>query len=220
MPARRGARAAVERGPAGSGRAARQLRSGARAAFRRWRSPLRSGWRRSRPPKSCARGLAEVDPEIAALLDARARAPAGSDRADRLGELHVAERPRGGRAACRRTSTPRATRASATTAAARSSTRSRRSRSSGRRASSGPSTRTSSRTPARRRTWPSTSPASSPATRSSRCGLDHGGHLTHGHKVNFSGHLYTVVSLRSRARIGTRSTSTRSSGSRASISRS
>jgi glycine hydroxymethyltransferase len=24
--------------------------------------------------------------------------------------------------------------------------------------------------------------------------LDHGGHLTHGHKVNFSGHLYTVVS--------------------------
>jgi glycine hydroxymethyltransferase len=23
--------------------------------------------------------------------------------------------------------------------------------------------------------------------------LDHGGHLTHGHKVNFSGHLYTVV---------------------------
>ena len=47
--------------------------------------------------------------------------------------------------------------------------------------------------PARRRTWPSTRPCSSPGTRSSSLRLDHGGHLTHGLKVNFSGRLYTIA---------------------------
>ena len=35
-----------------------------------------------------------------------------------------------------------------------------------------------------------------------RCALDHGGHLTHGLKVNFSGRLYDVATLRRRARDG------------------
>ena len=45
---------------------------------------------------------------------------------------------------------------------------------------------------ARRRTWPSTWRPCSRATRSSRSS-SHGGHLTHGLKVNFSGRLYTIV---------------------------
>ena len=42
-------------------------------------------------------GLAEVDPEIAGAARPGARAPAQPDRADRVRELHVAVRPRGGR---------------------------------------------------------------------------------------------------------------------------
>ena len=52
-------------------------------------------------------GLADVDPEIADAARARARAPARPDRADRLRELHLAERARGGRVGRRPTSTPR-----------------------------------------------------------------------------------------------------------------
>ena len=76
----------------------------------------------------------------------------------------------------------------ATTAAARSSTRSRSSRSTARRSSSAPTTQTCSRTPARRRTWPRTSPCSA-RRHDPPLDLDHGGHLTHGLKVNFSGAL-------------------------------
>ena len=42
-------------------------------------------------------GLTTVDPDIAALLGPRARPAARSDRADRVGELHVAVGHRGGR---------------------------------------------------------------------------------------------------------------------------
>ena len=42
-------------------------------------------------------GLAEHDPDVAALLGARARPPARPDRADRLRELHLAGDPRGRR---------------------------------------------------------------------------------------------------------------------------
>ena len=100
---------------------------------------------------------------------------------------------RGRRQRARRTSTRRAIRVAATTAAARSSTRSSSSRSTARSRSSAPSTRTSSRTRERRRTWPSTSPSLQPGDTILSLELSHGGHLTHGLKVNFSGRLYDIV---------------------------
>ena len=53
-------------------------------------------------------GLADVDPDVAALLERELERQRGPDRADRVGELHVAVHARGGRLAFRRTSTPRA----------------------------------------------------------------------------------------------------------------
>ena len=135
-------------------------------------------------------GLPSVDPEIAAALRRRARAPARPARADRVRELHLAGRCSRRSARCSPTSTPRACPASATTAAARSSTRSSSWPSSAPSRCSAPSTRTSSRTPAPRPTWPPTPRCSSRATPSSGMKLDHGGHLTHGLQVNFSGKLY------------------------------
>ena len=136
-------------------------------------------------------GLAELDPEIADAARAGARAAARADRADRLRELHLAVGARGdrldadeqvrrglsGQALLRRLRGRRRDRGA----------RARR----GRRSSSAPSTRTCSRTPARRRTWPSYfAVPRSRATGCSALSLDHGGHLTHGLKVNFSGKLY------------------------------
>ena len=124
----------------------------------RWRSHSRRSTSSARP------GSPRSIPRSPTLLGPRARAPARPDRADRLRELHLAERARGGRLGADEQVRRGLSRASATTAAARSSTRSRSSRATARRSSSAPSTRTCSRTPARRRTWPSTSPCSSPAT--------------------------------------------------------
>ena len=81
----------------------------------------------------------------------------GADRADRVRELHLAERARGRRLGADEQVRRGLSRPAATTAAARSSTRSSSWRSIAPRSCSAPSTRTSSRTPARRRTWPRTS---------------------------------------------------------------
>ena len=105
----------------------------------------------------------------------------------------MAERARGGRLGADEQVRRGLSRAGATTAAARSSTRSSSSRSTGPRRCSAPSTRTSSRTRAPRRTWRSTSACSQPGDTVLSLRLDHGGHLTHGLKVNFSGRLYTIV---------------------------
>ena len=53
--------------------------------------------------------------------------------------------------------------------------------------------RTSSPMRAPRRTWRCTWPVSSPGDTLLSLELSHGGHLTHGLKVNFSGRLYTIV---------------------------
>ena len=50
--------------------------------------------------------------------------------------------------------------------------------------------------------------------------LDHGGHLTHGHKVNFSGRLYTIAHYGVEPRDERSSTTTRCSRSRRSTGRS
>ena len=50
--------------------------------------------------------------------------------------------------------------------------------------------------------------------------LDHGGHLTHGLKVNFSGRLYTIVHYGVEPRDDAWSTTTRCSRSRRSTGRS
>ena len=91
-------------------------------------------------------------------------------------------------------------RASATTAAASTSTSSSSSRSTARRRCSAPSTPTSSRTPARRPTRPSTTRCWTRATRSWASRSPHGGHLTHGMKINVSGKLYDIAPVRGRRR--------------------
>ena len=112
-------------------------------------------------------GLAEVDPQIADLL-ARARTAARPDRADRVGELHLAVRARGGRLR----SDEQVRRGLSRQALLRRLRGRRRDRadwrSTGPRSSSAPSTRTSSRTRARRRTWRCTWPRCKPGTRCSR----------------------------------------------------
>ena len=138
-------------------------------------------------------GLAEVDPEIADAARPRARAPARPDRADRVRELHLAERARGGRLACRRTSTPRAI--------------------PGRRYYGGCEVvdeieqlaidRAKELFGAEHANVQPHAGAQAnmavyfallqPGDTILSLRLDHGGHLTHGLKVNFSGRLYTIV---------------------------
>ena len=110
-------------------------------------------------------------------------------------------------------------RASATTAAASTSTSSSSSPSTARRRCSAPSTPTSSRTPARRPTRPSTTRCCSRATRSWASSLPHGGHLSHGMKINVSGRLYDIAPYEVTPE-DTGSTWTRSSGSPTSAGRS
>ena len=75
-----------------------------------------------------------------------------------------------------------------------------------------PSSPTCSRTPAPRPTPPPCSPCCSPATPSWACRLAHGGHLTHGMRINFSGRLYNVVAVRGEQGGHARSTWPRWSG--------
>ena len=145
-----------------------------------------------RPPP-CWRTLAETDPEIAdAIRDERHRQNSGLEliasenfvsRAvlEAAGSVLTNKYAEGypGQALLRRLRVRRRRRV--------------RWRSRAPRRCSAPSTPTCSRTPARRRTWPSTSPLLKPGDTVLGMNLAHGGHLTHGHPLNFSGKLYTIV---------------------------
>ena len=160
-----------------------------------WPSIDSPPWQRpSTPsPRSAAPGSRPIDPAIAELLGREAERQRDQLELIASRELHLAGRAWRPSAPCSPTSTPRATPASATTAAARSSTRSSGWPSSARSRCSAPSTPTSSRTRARRPTWPPTTRCSTSGDTVLGLRLDHGGHLTHGHRVNFSGRNYHFV---------------------------
>ena len=105
----------------------------------------------------------------------------------------MAERPRGRRSACRRTSTPRATRAGATTAAARSSTRSSTLAIDRAKELFGAEHANVQPHAGAQTNMAVYSAVLEPGDTILSLRLDHGGHLTHGLKVNFSGRLYTIV---------------------------
>ena len=137
--------------------------------------------------------LSQVDPEIAAVLDAGTRPPARHPGNDRLRELRAARRAGGpglrpdqqvrrglpGPPLLRRLRVRRRRR--------EAGDRPRQGR------CSAPSTPTSSRTPVRRPTPPRSSAMITPGDKILGLSLAHGGHLTHGMKLNFSGKLYQVA---------------------------
>ena len=145
------------------------------------------------PPDYFDRPLAEVDPEIAEVLENELH------RQQRTLEMIASENfvpARGARvprARCSPTSTPRAIPAAATTAAASTSTSPSSSRSTAPRSCSGPSTPTSSPTPGAQANAAVYHALLQPGDTIMGLELSHGGHLSHGMKLNVSGRLYDVV---------------------------
>ena len=146
------------------------------------------------PPCSPASLSRQADPELWRAVAGRNRPPGRPHRADRLRELRE---PRGARGAG--LGAHQQVRRGLSRQALLRRLRVRRHRrdswrSSARRSCSAPTTRTSSRTRARRRTRPSTTAVLKPGDAMLGMSLAHGGHLTHGSPVNFSGKLYQAFS--------------------------
>ena len=139
--------------------------------------------------------IAVVDPELWAAMVAERERQTWKIELIASENYASAGGPRGSRARGSPTSTPRASRASATTVAASTWTSSNGSpRSAPWRSSRAPSSSTSSPTPARRPTSRPTSSVLEHGDRILGMSLAHGGHLTHGHPINFSGRYFEVHS--------------------------
>ena len=137
-------------------------------------------------------GLDEIDPDIAALLDEGARAPARADRADRVGELHVAGGARGGRLGAdeqvrRGLSRPPLLRRLRGVDEIEKLAIDRAKELFG---AEHANVQPHAGAPTNMAVYAA---AMEPGDTLLALRLDHGGHLTHGHKVNFSGRFYNVV---------------------------
>ena len=198
-PSQRRERARAARRPAGR-RAGLADREGlARDALRG--RPARAARRADRPADAPAG--AGTRPSPAGPRRGRSRdpspdrprrpAPGALARADRVRELRLGGGARGRGLGAHQQVRRGLSRAAATTAAARSSTRWSSSRSIAPSSFSAPSTRTCSRTPGSQANEAVYRALIEVGDTVLAMNLDHGGHLTHGSPVNFSGKLYRIV---------------------------
>ena len=139
------------------------------------------------------RTLAEADPEIADAIRNEIAPPEQRPRADRLGELRQPRGARSGRLGAHEQVRRRLSRAGATTAAASSSTSSRRAAIARAKALFGAEHANVQPHSGAQANMAVYFTLLKPGDTVLGMNLAHGGHLTHGHPLNFSGKLYTIV---------------------------
>ncbi len=146
--------------------------------------------------RAMARPLSKVDPAVYELIQKETRRQGWPDRADRGARISLRKPCSKPPAASLPINTPRAIRASATTVGANSPTRWKTSPGTARSSFSRRNTPTFSLTRDRRPIRRLTARFLQPGDTIMGLDLAHGGHLTHGHKLNFSGKTYHVAAYR------------------------